>query len=351
VDPAPKQPTNDDAAAPADDVVGAGAGPDAPTDLEAGGDAPTKATSGLRQKADALTEQGKKLIDETRATVPPVDMGFAAVERDTHIGGFLLAGAIAFRLFVFILPMYLLALVIAGAIFAFDPDKAEGTASSAGMSKYLAGSIGDAAQTSHKSLWLLIPVTLYAMVSAGRSVDKALAAAHARAWGIATPKRKPHYVVLGVVAFALSILAATRIISVIRHGALVPVAMVLGGLIYFGLWLLASLALPRRAGVSWLSLVPGAVLVGVGTQGLYLFNVLYLNHKIQSASAAYGALGVAASALLWLYLLGRLMVAAPVLNATLWQRSHDPDGGLGSVADDDLPELSLGRDPRSTPPA
>jgi uncharacterized BrkB/YihY/UPF0761 family membrane protein len=60
----------------------------------------------------------------------------------------------------------------------------------------------------------------------------------------------------------------------------------------------------------------------VGTQGLYLFNVLYLNHKIQSASAAYGALGVAASALLWLYLLGRLMVAAPVLNATLWERHH-----------------------------
>ena len=32
---------------------------------------------------------------------------------------------------------------------------------------------------------------------------------------------------------------------------------------------------------------------------------------------------MAASALLWLYLLGRLMVAAPVLNATLWQRKHD----------------------------
>ena len=94
--------------------------------------------------------------------------------------------------------MYLLALVIAGAVFAFDPESAEDVPSNAGMSKYLAGSIGDAAQTSHKSLWLLIPVTLYAMASAGRSVDKAIAAAHARAWGIPTPKRKPHYVVLGV---------------------------------------------------------------------------------------------------------------------------------------------------------
>jgi uncharacterized BrkB/YihY/UPF0761 family membrane protein len=99
--------------------------------------------------------------------------------------------------------------------------------------------------------------------------------------------------------------------------------MALGAAIYTGLWMLASRALPRHDGVSWWGLVPGALLVGAGTQGLYLFNVLYLNHKIQTASAAYGALGVAASALLWLYLLGRLMVAAPVLNATLWQRRHE----------------------------
>ncbi|MCU1372565.1 MAG: hypothetical protein JWO77_3759 [Ilumatobacteraceae bacterium] len=52
------------------------------------------------------------------------------------------------------------------------------------------------------------------------------------------------------------------------------------------------------------------------------------------ASAAYGALGVAASALLWLYLLGRLMVAAPVLNATIWNRYHDVGGGSALPSDD-----------------
>ena len=323
MDPAPPQPMTDDG----QPVEDAPAAPDADA-------VPAKGIGKLRHRAEGLTDQGKKLIDETRATVPPVDMGFAAFERDGHIGGFLLAGAIAFRLFVFILPMYLLALVIAGAVFAFDPDQTEDVASNAGMSSYLAGSIDDAAQTSHKSLWLLIPLTVFALASAGRSVEKAIAAAHARAWNIELPKRKPHLVVLGVVGFALSVLAAARMISVIRHGALVPVAMVLGAAIYFGLWLLASRALPRRPGVSWWSLLPGAILVGLGTQGLYLFNVLYLNRKIESASAAYGALGVAASALLWLYLLGRLMVAAPVLNATMWERRHDPDGVLGPATDE-----------------
>ena len=66
--------------------------------------------------------------------------------------------------------------------------------------------------------------------------------------------------------------------------------------------------------------MPGALLVGIGTQGLYLFTVLYLNHRIESATEAYGALGIAASCLAWLYLVGRLVVAAPVLNATLWER-------------------------------
>ncbi|HWJ98996.1 MAG TPA: YhjD/YihY/BrkB family envelope integrity protein [Acidimicrobiales bacterium] len=352
MDPAPTQPTTDDAPASPDDgsTPTAAAGADAQAGaIEAGTEVPKKGIAKLRHRADVVTGQGKKLVDDTRATVPPVDIGFSAVERDNHIGGFLLAGAIAFRLFVFVLPMYLLALVIAGAIFAYDPDSTKDVADSAGMSKYMASSIGDAAQTSHKSLWLLIPVTLYAMISAGRSVEKAIAAAHARAWSIPLPKRKPHYVVLGVFGFALSVLTATRIVSVIRHGALVPVSMVLGAAIYFTLWLLASMALPRREGVTWWSLIPGAVLMGTGTQALYLFNVLYLNHKIQSASAAYGALGVAASALLWLYLLGRLMVASPVLNATIWQRQHDPDGALSPNAGSDLPGLSLGDEPKPSP--
>lgn len=337
MDPAPTQPTTDDApASPVDETPAV----EDPAGSSSADEAPKKGIAKLRHRAEVVTDQGKKIIDETRATVPPVDIGFEAVERDNHIGGFLLAGSIAFRLFVFVLPMYLLALVIAGAIFAFDPDQTEDVANGAGMSKYLAGTIGDAAQTSHKSLWLLIPVTLYALVSAGRSVEKSIAAAHARAWDIALPKRKAHYVVLGVVGFALAILLATRMISIIRHGFLVPVAMGLGGAIYFGLWILASLVLPRREGVSVWSLIPGAVLVGVGTQLLYLFNVLYLNRKIASASAAYGALGVAASALLWLYLLGRLMVAAPVLNATIWQRQHDPEGGFAADAEGELPGLA-----------
>ncbi|WP_426571120.1 hypothetical protein [Aquihabitans sp. McL0605] len=339
MDPVPSQPTADE---PSDgDAAAAGS-------AEAAGPAPK--TGALRQRATALTDQAKKLQEDSRATIPPVDIGFSALERDNHIGGFLLAGAIAFRLFVYLLPMYLLALVIAGAAFAFDPDDPSKVANSAGMSSYLSQSIGDAAKTSHKSLWLLIPVTLYAVVSAGLSVHKAIASSHSRAWGLpAVPKSKPHYVALGVLVFSLVVLGVSRFLSVIRHGPLLPVAMVIGAAIYTGLWVLASRGLPRAPGANLWALVPGAILVGAGTQGLYLFNVLYLNRKIESASAAYGALGVAASALLWLYLLGRLMVAAPVLNSTLWHRKHDPGGGLGVAGDEPLAPPTEGSSRPSAP--
>ena len=41
-------------------------------------------------------------------------------------------------------------------------------------------------------------------------------------------------------------------------------------------------------------------------------------------SELYGALGAAASVLLWLYLIGRLVVGSAVLNATLWERNRSP---------------------------
>lgn len=298
--------------------------PDAAVDAE--DEAPGSKVAQLKELAATLTETGTHLLDQARETFPPVDVGVTAFERDTHVGGFLLAGAIAFRMFVYVLPMYLLVLVAAGALFSFSPSDPTDAASDAGMSQYMADTIGDAAATSHKSLWLLVPVTLWALSSAGRALHKALAAAHARAWGLSTvPKAKPHVVTVAVLGFAAAVLGGSRVVSLLRHGPLIPVAMVLAALYYCGLWLLASRSLPRAEGAGWQALLPGAVLVALGSQGLYLFNVLYLNRKIESASQAYGALGLAGSALLWLYLLGRLMVAAPVLNATLWERSRGGD--------------------------
>jgi uncharacterized BrkB/YihY/UPF0761 family membrane protein len=279
--------------------------------------------SGVVGRAGDAVERATRARDQARRSIPAVDAGLASYERDGQINGFVLAGALAFRFFVFLLPLYLLALVTAGATVAFDPTGPSELSRSAGLSSYLSGTIADAATTSKRSLWILIPVTIYALASAARSAYKVVATAHAAAWGLTDIKRPRSYVaILGFLGFALATMAGLVTFRHLRTGALLPLSIVLSAAYYGALWLAASRLLPRPTGTSIWWLVPGAVLVAVGTQALYVFDVVYLNARVHSASRAYGALGIAASVMLWLYLLGRLMVASPVVNATLWERGQ-----------------------------
>ena len=94
--------------------------------------------------------------------------------------------------------------------------------------------------------------------------------------------------------------------------------------IYGGVWWAWSLRLPRAEG-SPLDLVPGAIVFGLGVQALHLVAVYYLGAKLTHASALYGSLGIAAALLFGLYLIGRLIVAAAVLNVAIWTHNHAAD--------------------------
>lgn len=261
------------------------------------------------------------LVEEARRRSPLVDAGLGALDRDREIGGFVLAGALAFRLFVFALPAYLLVLVVVGAAFSVDPDSPEELARSSGLSATVVQALADAAATSSRSLWILVPLTLWGLVVASRSVHKVLAASHERAWRLPA-SRHSALAPGGVLAFAALTVGAMAVFGRLHDGWWTSAAVVVAALFYTGLWWAASLCLPRPPGLGAIALLPGAVLVGIGTQGLFAFNVLYLDRRIESATEAYGALGIAASGLLWLYLLGRLMVAAPVVDAVLHERGH-----------------------------
>jgi uncharacterized BrkB/YihY/UPF0761 family membrane protein len=98
----------------------------------------------------------------------------------------------------------------------------------------------------------------------------------------------------------------------------------------FGIWLWVSRWLPHR-GTGWRQLVPGAVLVAVGVQIYYLFVTWYLAPKLSSATELYGLAGIIATALFGLYVIGRLVIGAATLNASMLehrdpsaQPSHEP---------------------------
>jgi uncharacterized membrane protein len=80
-------------------------------------------------------------------------------------------------------------------------------------------------------------------------------------------------------------------------------------------WVLVA-ALPHSAEAGAVELLPGALLIGLGTQGLHLVTALYLGEKLTSSSELYGALGGAATILLWAYFAARILVAGSTLNRT-----------------------------------
>ncbi len=71
-------------------------------------------------------------------------------------------------------------------------------------------------------------------------------------------------------------------------------------------------------------MLPGAALFAVGLEVLHAVIVYVITPWAIAKQGTYGALGVAAALLVGLFLIGRLVVAAAVVNATLWERRARP---------------------------
>jgi uncharacterized BrkB/YihY/UPF0761 family membrane protein len=127
-------------------------------------------------------------------------------------------------------------------------------------------------------------------------------------------------------------------------------AMAAIGVVYAAVWLALSVVLPHAA-VPWTQLVPGAVVFGVGTQLLHIVTVVYLAGRLSTASELYSELGVAATVLLGLYFVARLVVGAAVVNAVVWQSLARGEERAGGRLDDRGVGMSEGtskcRDTRS----
>jgi uncharacterized BrkB/YihY/UPF0761 family membrane protein len=136
---------------------------------------------------------------------------------------------------------------------------------------------------------------------------------------------------LGVFAVAgLTQIVLGFCVGAVAHRSLAAglVAVVVYALALAALWLIISLQAPH-ADARPRELVPGSILYAIGLTGVGFFNVLILGKLIESKSSAYGALGMAATLLLGFFFVGRFIVGAAVLNATLYERRRraGPSGG------------------------
>ena len=181
----------------------------------------------------------------------------------------------------------------------------------------------------HPARWWLLLVGLWLVLWTGYNGAKAVVLVHAAVWGVVPPSlRNPLRASLafsGVVAsFAVS-MALVRWLRVDAPGLGLIVTLAFF-VVPLGLSLLVSYWLPHE-GVGWLPLLPGAIVVGVGIQALHLFTALFLGEKLAASTARYGLIGIVATILFWLYLVGRLVIAGATLNASVFERTGTPSGG------------------------
>ena len=82
-------------------------------------------------------------------------------------------------------------------------------------------------------------------------------------------------------------------------------------------------------------LIPGSLFYAIGFTFIVIFNILILGEMLKSKSNTYGALGIAAGLLLAFFFVGRLIVGAAVLNATLYERrTRSLEARRGAASED-----------------
>jgi uncharacterized BrkB/YihY/UPF0761 family membrane protein len=265
-------------------------------------------------------------LDAARPRHRSVDVAFVSVELDTAAGGPVLAAAVAFRLFLFMVP-YVFVLVygfgLASSASSSDP---RDLAQRAGIAGLLASTIQVADDQSLLTRIVVFVGALYALLSTAKTFLKVLAAVHALAWQI--PPRRVRKLTKPALMFILIVTAGLvliRLIVWLRDQSFIAgfTAEILFIAVPTMVWLVISLRFFVHApSAGWRDLLPGAIFVGVGVQVLHFVTVYWITHLLASKSQTYGAIGGALAILFWAYLLGRVLAASAVVNAAAWRQRH-----------------------------
>jgi uncharacterized BrkB/YihY/UPF0761 family membrane protein len=274
----------------------------------------------------ALVQRADELTATARQRVPGADAGFRAFEKELALGGGLLAGGLAYRLFLWLLPIGLVGAQLLGFWLGSNEEAVEDAAREFGIGAAAVASAERAVETSQTNRFLLLLGGLVALAWFSLGFVRALQLAYSLAWGLPRPKlRKPLYAVLVFNGLFLTLAVAGAALAWLRGelGLFGIVGVLLTIAFQTAVALLVMWLLPHRA-TRWQELLPGAVLIAVGAQLVSVAVVFYFAPRIGRSTELYGALGTAAVLLVWLYVLARLITSGAFLNATLWERRQEP---------------------------
>ena len=283
-----------------------------------------KASTGRFGEARERVYATRDRVYASRGRYHQVDVALRTWERDVETGGSLMAAALAFRLFLWTLPAALFTVGLLG----FTVDENAPAATSDGIRGYTMATVEQAASQAHRSRWLLVIVGGVLLLYVSYTLTKTVVVATALVWN--RPLRSVHRplravsVMLAAMTAAIGLAAMGSFLRNVSPG-LGLVATVFTAALWGLMWWVVSYLLPHADNLPWWGLLPGAVFLGIGTQLLHLATVYYFGVKLGNASEWYGPLGVAATLLLWAYIISRLVLASASINVATVRTYHRAD--------------------------
>jgi uncharacterized BrkB/YihY/UPF0761 family membrane protein len=254
---------------------------------------------------------------------------FRAVDQNRRVAASVLAGGIAYRIFLWMLPF---GLVVGGALGLGDAAGIEDAVSNGGVPAAVVNAIGDIARAADVNTWWLLLTGVPLLLWEGYAGAKALQLMHALVWNNPPPRPRPLQSSLAFTGVMCAFIAAVAITWWLHDASDAAQIVVFAAMIapLTGLWLLVSLRLPHGT-ASWKALLPGALLVAVGFQVSHGLIVYLVAWKLEHVDSTYAALGSVTTLLFFMYIAARIVVTAPVLNSSLHAelrgRTSEPESG------------------------
>ncbi|HEY8217906.1 MAG TPA: YhjD/YihY/BrkB family envelope integrity protein [Acidimicrobiia bacterium] len=286
----------------------------------------------FRRRIRRSEEQLEAKYDEAkarRAESAPIDVAFRVMEADRRYAGGLIAGGMAFRVFVVLIPFAFVVVTAFGYVAeAVDSDSPQSVARELGMTGLVASTIDASIGSSTWERLVTLVLALYALLWATWTLMRAMQAVFGLAWdqppttSIKTSWRPLLWLVAILLGLFLGGVAVSVLIDQVGLLGEIVIRILLFGAIV-ALWVLVSWLLPRAPETTWRSLLPGAVVLGVGAVILQFLTVAFFSRYIEDKTETYGAIGASLAILFWAYLLGRLVVTSAFLNAARWRRGLD----------------------------
>ena len=270
-----------------------------------------------RRSAEDLEARARTEFERAREQHASVRLAVEAFESDRARAGGLLAGGLAYRVFLWQIPLALFLVSAFGLITELSDDEPADLARRVGMTAALSGTIAKAVAASGSARWWLLILGAFLTLWAGRGVYRGVRLVSELAWDARARPVSSLKASLVVTGFGLLTVALQ--LALPSLDAPPVLGFVLGLVLASALSLLVLWLLPRDD-APLTSLLPGAVIFGVGLRLLGLAASTYFAFRLDRSGDLYGALGIAIVMMLYLFLIARVFVAAQFLNATLHRR-------------------------------